>query len=74
MVAYGAWGQIGSVAHIAQLPRWRFVRHMPLISATSSNADDPGRYGYLHTSLSTLRHSDAVSEVENEIAISRELK
>ena len=33
--------------------------------------DDPGRFGYLHTSLSTLSHSDVLSGVE--IAISRNL-
>ena len=48
------------------------MRDMSPFSTTSSIEDGPGRCGYLHTSLSTLRHSDAVSEVD--MAISRELK
>ena len=48
------------------------MRHMSPFSTTSSNEDGPGRCVYLHTLLSTLRHSDAVSEVD--VAISRELK
>ena len=40
-------------------------------SATSSPVDDPGRFGYLHASLSTLSNSDLLSGVE--IAISRDL-
>ena len=47
------------------------MRHMAPFSTISSPLDNPGRFGYLNTSLSTLRHSDAVSEVD--IAISREL-
>ena len=48
------------------------MRYTALFSTTSSALDDSGRFGYLHTSLATLSHSDAVSEVE--IAISSELK
>ena len=48
------------------------MRHKASFSAISSPMDDPGRFGYLHPSLSTLRNSDSVSELE--IAISRELK
>ena len=47
------------------------VRRIAPSSTTSSPMDDPGRFGYLQTSLSTLSYSEAVSEVE--IAISREL-
>ena len=43
------------------------MRRMPPFSATSSPLDDPGRLGYLHTFLSTLSNSDAVSEVDSEI-------
>ena len=44
---------------------------MPLYLVISSPTDEPARFGYLHTSLSTLSHSDSVSG--SEIAISREL-
>ena len=47
------------------------MRRMAPYSTRSSPLDDPDRFGYLHTSLSTPSHSDAVSEVDK--AISREL-
>ena len=53
------------------LPHRYPVRRMAPFSATSSPLDDPGRFGYLHTSLSTLSHSDVLSGVE--VAISRNL-
>ena len=47
------------------------MRHLAPFSAKSSPLDDPGRFGYLHTSLSALSHSDVLSGLE--IAISRNL-
>ena len=41
-------------------------------SATSSPMEDPGRFGYLHTSLSALSQPDALSGLD--IAISRDLQ
>ena len=52
-------------------PSYRVVCRMPLYLVISSPTDEPARFGYLHTSLSTLSHSDSVSG--SEIAISREL-
>ena len=40
------------------------MRLMSLFSTTSSNVDDPGRCGQLHTSLSMLRYSDFVTGIE----------
>ena len=71
MVPIGAWGQIGFLVQIARFPHRYPVRRLAPFSATSSPLDKPGRFGYLHTSLSALHHSDALSWVK--IAISRDL-
>ena len=71
MVPDGARGQIGCLVQIARLPLRYPVRRLAPFSTTSSPRDKPGRFGYLHTSLSTLSHSDALSGVK--IAISRDL-
>ena len=60
-------------ACIVRLPLWGPIRHMSPFSITSSPMDDPGRYGYLQTSLSTLSNSEPVSGVEIAIVSSRNL-
>ena len=72
MVPYGACGQIGCLVQIARLPHRYPVRRLAQFSATSSPMDKPGRFGYVHASLSTLSYADVQSEVE--IAISRDLQ
>ena len=76
MVPYGTWGPEGSNPLDGDM--W-LNNHIWTPCATWHHSrpfrrqmDDPGRFGYLHTLLSTLRCPDAVSEVD--IAISRELK
>ena len=71
MVPNGAQGQIGCLVQVARLPHRYPMRRLAPFSATSSPMDKPGRFGYLHTSFSTLSHSDVLSGVE--ITISRDL-
>ena len=71
MVPFGAWGIGGVIERFAPNSRFDPMRRLAPFSATSSPMDKPGRFGYLHTSLSTLIHSDVLSGVE--IAISRNL-
>ena len=71
MVPDGARGQIGCLVQIARLPLRYPVRRLAPFSTTSSPRDKPGRFGYLHTSLSTLSQPDALSGLE--IAISCDL-
>ena len=58
----------GAFMHFSRYP----VRRLAPFSATSSPMDKPGRFGYLHTSLCALSHSDVLSGVK--IAISRDLQ
>ena len=67
----GAWGISGVIERFAPKSRFDPVRRLAPFSATSSPMDDPGRFGYLHTSLPTLSYADVLSGVE--IAISRNL-
>ena len=71
MVPNGAQGIGGVIERFAPNSRFDPVRRLAPFSATSSPLDKPGRFGYLHTSLSTLSHSDVLSGVE--IAIFRDL-
>ena len=72
MVPYGAWGISGVIERLAPKSRFDPMRRLAPFSATAPPMDDPGRFGYLHTSLSTLSRSDVLSGVE--IAISRDLQ
>ena len=72
MVPNGAGGIGGVIERFAPNSRSDSMRRLAPFSTTSSPLDDPGRFGYLHTSLSTQSYSDVLSKVE--IAISRDLQ
>ena len=64
MVPNDAQGIGGVIERFAPNSRLDPVRRLAPFSATSSPMDDPGRFGYLHTSLSTLSRPNVLSGVE----------